>query len=96
MSQRGLAERYQENEAGSATRDRPNILTGGTRILGSLVPLERWRLLDFRAAVPRLSLELRRARDHGVTRAFIQRVKQRGYGNPSLDEVIRLRDRGLE
>jgi len=40
--------------------------------------------------------ELRRARDHGVTRGFIQRVKARGYGNPSLDEVIRLRDRGLD
>ncbi len=39
---------------------------------------------------------LRRARDHGVTRGFIQRVKARGYGNPSLDEVIRLRDRGLD
>jgi len=38
----------------------------------------------------------RRARDHGVTRGFIQRVKARGYGNPSLDEVIRLRDRGLD
>jgi len=45
----------------------------------------------------RLSLqELRRARDHGVTRGFIQRVKARGYGKPSLDEVIRLRDRGLD
>ncbi len=40
--------------------------------------------------------ELRRARDHGVTRGFIQRVKSRGYGKPSLDEVIRLRDRGLD
>ncbi len=45
----------------------------------------------------RVSLqELRRARDHGVTRGFIQRVKNRGYGQPSLDEVIRLRDRGLD
>ena len=49
------------------------------------------------AGYENLSLpELRRARDHGVTRGFIQRVKARGYGNPSLDEVIRLRDRGLE
>jgi len=31
-----------------------------------------------------------------VTRGFIQRVKSRGYSNPSLDEVIRLRDRGLD
>ena len=47
------------------------------------------------AGYERLSLaELRRARDHGVTRAFIERVKGR-YGNQSLDEVIRLRDRGL-
>jgi hypothetical protein len=40
--------------------------------------------------------ELRRARDHGVTGAFIRRVKARGYGTPSLEEVIRLRDRGLD
>ena len=50
---------------------------------------------QIRAAVTKLS-ELRRARDHGVTRGFIQRVKSRGYSNPSLDEVIRLRDRGLD
>jgi hypothetical protein len=31
-----------------------------------------------------------------VTRAFIQRVKARGYSTLSLDEVIRLRDRGLD
>ena len=40
--------------------------------------------------------ELRRARDHGVTKGFIRRVKERGNGQPSIDEVIRLRDRGLE
>src|SRR2546430_2204741 len=59
------------------------------------------QLLQGQPLVPRLlerlSLqELRRARDHGVTRGFIQRVKARGYGTPSLDEVIRLRDRGLD
>jgi hypothetical protein len=49
------------------------------------------------AGYDNLSLEdLRRARDHGVTKAFIQPVKSHGYGMPSLDEVIRLRDRGLE
>jgi len=40
--------------------------------------------------------ELVASRDHGVTRAFIQRVKARGYGTPSIDEVIRLIDRGLD
>ena len=40
--------------------------------------------------------DLVESRDHGVTRGFIQRVKHRGYGKPSIDEVIRLRDRGLD
>jgi hypothetical protein len=31
-----------------------------------------------------------------VTKSFIERVKSSGYGKPSIDEVIRLRDRGLE
>jgi len=39
--------------------------------------------------------ELRRARDHGVTKGFIRRVIERDGGKPSLDELIRLRDRGM-
>jgi len=33
-------------------------------------------------------------RDHGVTATYIQKMKERGYSNLSLDEYINLRDRG--
>jgi hypothetical protein len=38
--------------------------------------------------------QLVRLRDHGVTGPYIQKMKDRGYTNLSLDEFINLRDRG--
>jgi hypothetical protein len=35
-----------------------------------------------------------RLKDHGVSGAYIRRMKERGYADLSLDEFIRLRDRG--
>jgi hypothetical protein len=40
--------------------------------------------------------QLRRARDHGLTAGFVRRVASHGYTSLSLDELIRLRDRGLD
>ena len=33
-------------------------------------------------------------KDHGVSASFIKRMKERGYGDLTLDEYIRLCDRG--
>jgi Mn-dependent DtxR family transcriptional regulator len=33
-------------------------------------------------------------KDHGVSASYIKRMKERGYGDLTLDEYIRLRDRG--
>jgi hypothetical protein len=38
--------------------------------------------------------QLVRLKDHGVSAAYIRRMKERGHGDLSLDEFIRLRDRG--
>jgi Mn-dependent DtxR family transcriptional regulator len=35
-----------------------------------------------------------RLKDHGVSATYIKRMKERGYGDLTLDEYIRLRDRG--
>ncbi len=39
--------------------------------------------------------ELRRAKDHGVTPGFARQVRER-RGSVSIDEVIRMRDRGYD
>jgi len=33
-------------------------------------------------------------KDHGVSASYIKRMKERGYGDLTLEEYIRLRDRG--
>ena len=38
--------------------------------------------------------QLIRLKDHGVNAAFIQKMKERGYSDLTLDEYVRLRDRG--
>jgi len=38
--------------------------------------------------------QLIRLRDHGVSASYIQKMKERGLTNLSLDELINLRDRG--
>jgi hypothetical protein len=39
--------------------------------------------------------ELVRLADHGVSIAFIERMRQHGYTHLSVDDLIRLRDHGF-
>jgi hypothetical protein len=40
--------------------------------------------------------QLVRLKDHGVSAAYIKRLKDKGYAELTLDEFIRLRDRGTK
>jgi hypothetical protein len=52
---------------------------------------------ELNQVIPDLSLdELRRARDHGVDAGYARRVKSRVRGTVTIDDVIHLRDRGVD